>query len=293
MEKVSVVCILSSYIVAIIFAVMRLKTPARWNRVLTLAMTAAGFYANTVYLMVRARNADLPPLLASTHDWLLVLAWVAVLLLLFLSWLDPELPLGVFVLPLVLVLVVTSQIVGIEVDPRARAEELNQLAQRGWLILHTSLLVFGIVGVLGSLVLSLMYLAQHRRLKHGETMQEGLHLPSLARLARWNRWAVVVSVPTLTVGMAAGVLLGVISRKAGGAIVFTDPIVIASGIGWSVMVALFVWLVSTRRPAARQVAMLTVWACGFLLVTIVGLQMVTGTGHRKLPAASVNEPLAT
>jgi hypothetical protein len=111
-------------------------------------------------------------------------------------------------------------------------------------------------------------------------MQTGVHLPSLPRLARWNRLAVVVSVPTLTLGMLAGVLLGQNQVLLD---VVSDPIVIGSGIGWLVMVGFFLWLLSTDRPAEKQVAMLTVWACGFLLLTIVGLQVVSG-GHQMGPA---------
>jgi uncharacterized membrane protein len=42
------------------------------------------------------------------------------------------------------------------------------------------------------------------------------------------------------------------------------------------MAGLFVWLLKTRRTAGRQVAWLTLWACGFLLVTLVGLQVLIG-----------------
>jgi ABC-type transport system involved in cytochrome c biogenesis permease subunit len=275
MEKVSVACIFFSYVVAVVFAFLRLRGRSAINRWTTLLMTMAGFVANTIYLIVRSRNADLPPLLASTHDWILVVAWVAILLYLFLTILDSELPLGVFVLPLVLLLVAVSPFVGLEPNSPGQLDP-----RRGWLMLHAALLVFGIVGVTVSLILAVMYLVQHRRLKRRQGMQTGVHLPSLPRLARWNRLAVVVSVPTLTLGMLAGVLLGQNQVLLD---VVSDPIVIGSGIGWLVMVGFFLWLLSTDRPAEKQVAMLTVWACGFLLLTIVGLQVVSG-GHQMGPA---------
>lgn len=271
MEKVSVACIFFSYVVAVVFAFLRLRGRSTINRWGTLVMTMAGFLANTIYLFVRSRNAELPPLLASTHDWMLVLAWVAILLYLFLSILDSELPLGVFVLPIVLTVVALSPLVGLEANAPAELDP-----RRGWLMLHAGLLVFGILGVTVSLILAMMYLVQHRRLKRREGMNEGVRLPSLPKLARWNRLAVVVSVPTLTMGMLAGVLLG---QNQALVEVVSDPIVIGSGIGWLVMLGLFLWLLATHRPAEKQVAMLTVWACGFLLLTIVGLQVVSG-GHQ-------------
>ena len=53
-----------------------------------------------------------------------------------------------------------------------------------------------------------------------------------------------------------------------------DPLVIVSGAGWLLMTAVFVWLLSQKRTPGRQVAWLTVWSCGFLLLTTVGSQML-------------------
>jgi len=271
MDNVSVLCFLASYTLAAVFSFLRLRKATTGNRLLTLGLTGAGFVAHTMYLMVRSRNAELPPLMASSHDWLLVAAWVAVVCFLFLSMFDAELPLGAFVLPAVLGLVVAARFVSLEPNALLTIED----ARRGWVILHTATLVFGMVGVLASLILALMYLLQHRRLK---LRQEGVHLPSLARLARWNRWAVVFSVPTLSLGMAAGILLGA-KNPGESRDLLADPIVIGSGLGWIVMIIFFGWLTLRDRPAARQVALITIWACGFLLLTVVGLQVITGTGH--------------
>jgi hypothetical protein len=53
---------------------------------------------------------------------------------------------------------------------------------------------------------------------------------------------------------------------------------IVSGLLWLGMTALFVWLVTVRRPSGKLVAWRTAWACGFLLATLLLLQLVTG-GH--------------
>jgi ABC-type transport system involved in cytochrome c biogenesis permease subunit len=212
-EKVSVFCFLASYVVATAFAFLRFRGQSRLNHTLTIGAATAGLFAHTIYLLVRSRNVDLPPLMASSHDWLLVLAWVAVLIYLFLTLLDRQLPLGAFVLPVVLVLVSASRFVSPERNPLISTRELSEQAARGWVMLHVSMLIFGIVGVIGGLILATMYLIQHRRLKHKQGMQEGVALPSLARLARWNWWAVVISVPTLTLGLAAGVVLGIVVNR--------------------------------------------------------------------------------
>src|SRR6185503_296825 len=102
-------------------------------------------------------------------------------------------------------------------------------------------------------------------------------LPSLARLARWNWWAVVVSVPLLTLGLGSGVWLGLKSQNAGAKLSFSDPIVLGHGVVWVAMMSLFVWLLTTRRSTGKQVAALTLWAGGFLLAILLGLQVLSLT----------------
>ena len=174
-------------------------------------------------------------------------------------------------LPVVLLFVVSSYFV---------SKETNALIEgsRGLAMLHATLLVIGIAGVVASFVLSLMYVVQHRRLKQHHAQQPGVLLPSLARLARWNWWGVVISVPLLTLGLGSGVALGLKSKKAEANLSFADPLVIGHGIVWLVMLSLFMWLLTTRRSTGKQVAALTLWACGFLLVILIGLQVLTGEG---------------
>lgn len=268
--KVSVFCFLASYLVALAIDLLRLLK--RWPipKWLGQAFGFAGFAAQTFYL-IRGRPENLPPLLSSPHDWLLVLAWIVVLLYLFLTAVDRELAVGLFLLPVVLLFVVASYFVSKQPNPLIAGS-------RGLAMLHASLLVVGIAGVVGGVMLSLMYVVQHRRLKQHHAKQPGVALPSLARLARWNWWAVVVSVPLLTLGLGSGVALGLKSQKAGAALSFSDPHVFGHGVVWAAMMSLFVWLLTTRRSTGKQVAALTLWAGGFLLAILIGLQLLTGGG---------------
>ncbi|MFM9960334.1 MAG: cytochrome c biogenesis protein CcsA [Planctomycetaceae bacterium] len=281
--KVSVFCFLASYVVALGLDAARLlkRLPvARW---IGLAFGLAGFAAQTGYLLIRGRQELLPPLLSSAHDWLLVLAWIVVLLYLFLTAVDRELAVGLFLLPVVLLFVVSSYFV---------SKQPNSLidSNRGLVMLHASLLVVGIAGVVGGVLLSLMYVVQHRRLKHHHASQPGVMLPSLARLARWNWWAVIISVPLLTLGLGSGVALGLKSQEAGATLSFSDPIVLGHGVVWVAMMSLFVWLLTTRRSTGKQVAALTLWAGGFLLVILVGLQVLSLTTFHSGAKTSQSNP---
>ncbi|HLQ44178.1 MAG TPA: cytochrome c biogenesis protein CcsA [Planctomycetaceae bacterium] len=268
LDKVSVFCFLASYTAAFGLEWTRLVRRGAIARWAGLALGLAGFVAQSAYLLVRSRGHE-NLLLSSTHDWLLVLAWIVVLLYLFLTTIDRELAVGLFLLPVVLLFVGSSYFV---------SKQTNSLiaGSRGFAMLHASLLVIGIAGIIASFVLSLMYVVQHRRLKQHHAQQPGVALPSLARLARWNWWAIVVSVPLLTLGLGSGVALGLTSPKAAAAFSFADPVVIGYGVVGLVMIALFVRLLTTRRSTGKQVAALTLWAGGFLLAILIGLQVLTG-----------------
>jgi ABC-type uncharacterized transport system permease subunit len=244
-----------------------------------LGFALAGLAAHTIYLVIRSRESGLPPLLSSSHDWMLVLAWIAVLFYLVLSAVDRNLLVGMFLLPLVLMLIGSAYF--ISDSPNTVMDAAPQ-----WKMLHATLLVFGIAGVIMGIVLSMMYLFQHYRLKQKQTMKPGLKLPNLERLARMNWWAVVLSVPLLTLGLATGVGLGWHSRQGDAPISFHDPVVLGNGLAWLVMIVFFGWLLTTKRPTGKQVAWLTVWAFGFLLVTLIGLQVLSGrsisTWHTQL-----------
>src|SRR5882672_11435135 len=105
MLHVTVVCFLASYLVAFALELGRLLGRSRISRFVRLGFALAGFVAHTLYLLNRSQQTHLPPLLASTHDWMLVLAWVLALFYLFLTLVQRELALGVFALPVVLLLV--------------------------------------------------------------------------------------------------------------------------------------------------------------------------------------------
>jgi len=271
MPNVGVVCFLASYSLALAAELTRLAWRNRISHWVMLGLTAAGLVAHTLYLLIRAQQTKLPPLLSSTHDWLLVLAWLAVLVYLFVALMDRDLAIGLIVLPIVVVMVIASQFVS------TSAESLALTSHKSWLMLHVSLLVFGIGGVCLGLVSGLMYLWQHYRLKHRQALLPGLTLPNLERLEYFTRLAILTSVPLLTFGMALGAGLVVVSREddAIAQRVLRDPLIIGSGLCWLLMMGLFVWLLSSRGEPGRKVAWLTVWSCGFLLLTMIGTQVLT------------------
>lgn len=295
MANVHVFCFFASYVVALAVDGLRLWRGGPFLRAVGLAFGFAGLVAQSIYLVRRSNAADLPPLLSSGHDWMLVLAWTAVVFYLFLSlalWIaGRDVPMGLFVLPVVLLLVGAADLAGNATSPALAGatdqtiRNAEQAALRGWGMLHASFLVFGIAGVIIGFVFSLMYVVQHRRLKHRQPAQTGLSLPSLATLARLNWWSVIVSIPLLTLGLLTGVRLVFLSRNTPGPISFGDPLVVGSVIIWCVMVAFFLWLLRADHLGGKQIALRTLYAFGFLLITLIGLRVLTG-GHRTTRASA-------
>jgi len=204
---------------------------------------------------------------------------------------DRDIPMGLFILPVVLLLIGAADVAGSATSPAlsgatdVAVRDAQQTALRGWGMLHASFLVFGIAGVIIGFVFSLMYVVQHRRLKHRQPVQIGLSLPSLATLARLNWWSVVISIPLLTLGLLTGVRLVFLTQETAGPVGFGDPLVVGSVVVWMVMVAFFFWLLRTDNLGGKQIALRTLYAFAFLLITWIGLQILTG-GHRTIRSST-------
>ena len=272
-DKVSVFCFFASYVVALGLELTQFMKSSRINRWAAIGFTSAGLLAQTMYLVHRSRLSHMPPLIGSMHDWLLVLAWVAAATYVVLELRDRRLGLGVFLLPLVLLLVSAST--SMRKEPRVRD------AQYAVEMFHASLLVFGIAGVLIGFLLSLMYLVQHNRLRHKTPDPDSLQLYSLERLGRMNWWAIVGSVPLLTLGMLAGVCLAWKSRTTATPVDLAAPGFVVMYVLWLAMIVLFGWLVRRSQSSGKIVAWRTLWACGFLLVTMLCLEVFTGGIHGR------------
>jgi hypothetical protein len=179
---------------------------------------------------------------------------------LFLVIYDRKIGVGLFALPLILLFVSVSYFASDTPASVVRGGRTpEEFALRGWLTLHAALLGLGIAGVVAGVVSSLMYLVQHRRLRHKQARPAGLKLISLERLERWNRISVLIAVPLLSLGFAAGFLLFYLAKKQGGTVSLWDPVV-------------------TVRAAGKAVAVRTLLAFGLLLATMLGLQLATGGG---------------
>ena len=277
LSQVHIYCFLMSYLASLgCEGLQLLRRQSTVTRALLLVFTAAGFLAHTAYLIVRSRTIGLPPLLTSQQDWLLVLAWLGSLLYLVLLITQGRLAHGLFMLPVIVLLVV----VAIFVSDQAIGN-LREVSLRRWGMFHASSLVLGIGAVVGAALSGLMYLLHHQRLRSRSGWLQKLTLPNLEDLTSLNRWMVVCSVPCLTIGLITGFLL-ILWRQspvAAESVRWSDPTIVATVFVWIAMIVLLFRLLVSPNQTGKSVAQLSLLSGGFLLITILGPMLMAGSGH--------------
>lgn len=260
---ISITCFAASYTVSLVLEVSRLffRTAVRFPILVGFAI--AGLLAHALYLAARAEGVvsghGIPPL-SSWYDFCLVASWVMAMAYVVLTIRRPQKALGIFLLPLVLLLI------GVAVLLKNEPPFETQTALYIWRLLHSFALMTGITAAALGFATGLMYLIQSYRLKHKLPPRQGFQLPSLEWLQDFNRQSLLVSTCLLGVGFLSGVILNVIGPRTNGVTVsWADPVVLSSG-------CLFVWLVAATlfesfyKPArqGKKVAYLTMASFVFL-----------------------------
>jgi ABC-type uncharacterized transport system permease subunit len=127
-----------------------------------------------------------------------------------------------------------------------------------FLVLHVGLVLAAFAGFTLAAALSGVYLWQERRLKHRAADILRLRLPALATLERLTFRTIVVALPALTLGIAAGLVR--LEEDGGG----VDALMAVTLLTWALYGSFLVIRPNGRRAA--QVALL-----GFALVVVARL----------------------
>lgn len=273
LSHVTTLCFVASYALALLLEGLRLRWQSPWRRVAAIGWAVAGIVAHTAFLAHRASLSGASPL-SSPFDWCLLVAWLLALVYLLQTLYYPRFSVGLFVLPLVLILIGAAQLAAQEPFAAVRADRL-------WSAIHGSFLLLGTVAVLVGFVSAVMYLVQSYRLKHKLPPGRGFRLPSLEWLERINSRSLAMSAMLVGVGLASGLLLNQITHRDDlGYLLWSDPAVLS-------LSAMFLWLVAAElfrlayRPArqGRKLAYLNVASFGFLAMTLAAL-LLLDSAHR-------------
>ncbi|HZZ72107.1 MAG TPA: cytochrome c biogenesis protein CcsA [Pirellulales bacterium] len=276
LPHVTLACFAASYAVALALEIARLWFRGAIRNAATLIFSGLGLLTHTLFLVGRVAHDQPPEVpLSSWFDWYLLAAWLLAAFYLYLSVFHERNAVGIFILPLVLVLVGVAAFFADQV-PFARAEASNI-----WGLIHGLSLLLGVVAVSLGFIAGLMYLAQAYRLKKKLPPIQGFRLPSLEWLERINLRALVCSAVLLGLGVLSGIVLNEIYRlnEPSAAVPWSDPAVLST-------TALFLWMVvvlifnMVYRPArsGRKVAYLTVASFVFLAM-ILAILLFIPTHH--------------
>lgn len=272
MERISIVCFASSYLISLACEVGRLffRAPVRW--LVSVGFAGAGWVAHTLYLGMELKREYSGAPLSSWYHWFLLAAWLLAGLYVVQAVRRPKMAWGLFLLPLVLALI------GLGYASRGLKSFSAEDASLYWGLMHGMSLLAGTVSVSVGFVSGVMYLIQAWRLKSKVTPWQGMQLPSLESLQRVNERALIVSAIFLGIGLIAGWLLNVVRHQG---VPWSDPVVVTS-------FGLFAWIVASSvfngfyRPAreGRKVAYLTVASFLFLAV-VLGLVALGPSAHTQ------------
>ena len=261
----------ASYLITLGLEIARIFVQARWRAFLSLGFAVVGLITHTLYLVGEQRGLIDSGPISSWHQWCLMAAWVLVSLYVIAAFAQPGTSLGLFLLPMVLLLVGVAYLMD-QVAPFSATTSAET-----WGVIHGTALLAGTVVVMLGFVTGIMFQIQSYRLKHKMLSSEGFRLPSLEWLEITNRRALIVSTCLLAGGLFAGILLK-LNRNS---FPWTDPVIWSSAI-------LFLWLVASMifelvyRPARRgqKVAYLTMANFVFLAL-VLGLVLFGPSQHAK------------
>ncbi len=132
------------------------------------------------------------------------LVWLAVLLSLFIMYIQRVRPVGgldLFLVPVVVLLLVAAGVFG-----QSNAQEYSRVGQRSWLWVHTATAYLGAVAFAVAAAVGLMYVIASRRLRRKAIgpPAPGGRFTNLERLERMMMWGVTLGFALLTVGLVTG-----------------------------------------------------------------------------------------
>lgn len=290
LDDISITCFTASYLVVFALEISRIFFDVGLRKFVRVGLGAAGLLAHTAFLFMQGKlELDSGGIwLGSWFGWCLAAAWILAAAYLWVSIRQSKSVIGLFLLPVVLVLIGVGLQLGVE----------NQFsvgrAKSIWNMVHGFALLVGTAIVALGFVFGVVYLVQANRLKKKIHQSKHFRLPSLEWLQRSCELSLVTSTLLLAVGLISGIAInlinqvGEVDQMSEGTIAWTDPVVWSSAIlfVWLLVVSIFNTFYQPSRRG-RKVAYLVVTSFLFL---VLELCIVWWVGHAvtKPPVENVS-----
>jgi ABC-type uncharacterized transport system permease subunit len=238
----------------------------RWRHVaMPAAVGGAFFHFVSLAETLAAAHRALP---VDTHETLSLLGLILALAFLALARVYRTVAFGIFLLPVAVLLAI------IPAFHPGRETILYPELHTGWLLLHIALLLAAYAALFLSLIASLLYLIQERRLKQKRPQAKRALLPPLETLDQIGLNALRFGLPCMTAGLLIG---SVIALQTIGASFFADPKVLLSFAMW-VAYILMIFVRSHSGLRGRRAVYLSSFV--FLVVLAVWSANALSTVHR-------------
>ena len=227
----------------------------RWRHLaMPAALCAVFFHFVALAEMLNAAHHALP---VDTHETLSMLGLLLGAAFLVLAVRYRTVSFGIFLLPVAALLTVVPAF-------RPGAELLNYpLLHTGWLFLHVALLLAAYAALLISLIASVLYLVQERRLKQKRTSQARSWLPPLETTDQIALKALLFGLPCMTAGLLIG---SVVALETIGPRFFADPKVLLSLAMWVVYIA----MIFIRRHSGLR-GRRAIYLSGFVFLIVLAV----------------------
>jgi len=254
LSQVSETCFTACYALVMVLEISRLFFRVAVRHALVLAITVAGLFAHIVWFCLSARTTTTTPLV-SWYGWCMLIALALVFVYLWLRIQYPEKSVGLFLLPMVIGVIGTALVFLSDQEPIVTKASLSF-----WSILHGMALLLGSIAATLGFIAGIMYLVQSFRLKRKLPPRQGLRLPSLEQLQRYNYWLLTLSTGLLATGLLAGIIRKACLSFATETSAPWNPIVVISSVLlllWLIITGLFEYFYKPARQG-KKVAYLTV-----------------------------------
>jgi len=232
----------------------------RWRHLAVPAATAGVFFhfvslAETLYAAHRALPVD-------THETLSLLGLLLAASFLLLATAYHTVAFGIVLLPVAALLAIVPAFHPGQ-ESLAYALPFAGQVRAGWLLLHIALLLAAYAALFLSLVASLLYLIQERRLKQKRAERPHGRLPPLETLDQIALNALRFGLPCMTAGLLIG---SVLALQTTGPAFFADPKVLLSLALW----VAYVLMIFIRRHSGLR-GRRAVYLSGFVFVVVLAV----------------------
>jgi cytochrome c-type biogenesis protein CcsB len=227
-------------------------------------LAAIGFLLHTINIIIRyIKGGHLP--ITNLHEASSFFSWCIILLFFVLEFRYKIDLLGAFIMPFVLILMLSSSIFPREINP-----SLNPVLKSYWFGIHTTLAFLGNAAFAMACGVGIMYLIQERYLKSKHLSSLFQRLPSLQVLDEINYRLITLGFPLLTLAIITGVIW---ANSAWGTYWRWDPKEVWSLITW-IIYAMVIHLRLTIGWRGKKAAIISI--VGFLVVifTFFGVNLL-------------------